>query len=187
MAIYHLSIKIITRGSGKSAVASAAYRSGETLHNEYDGVTHDYTRKGGVVHIEIVLQENAPAEYADRNALWNAVEKAERYKMAQLAWEIEIALPVELSREEQISLARRYAKETFVSAGMCADICVHDKGDGNPHAHIMLTMRPLESDGTWGAKSSTANGRKINSVDWNDRDKAEEWRKAWAAYADTSN
>jgi len=153
------------------------------LTNEYDGVPHDYTRKSGVVHTEILLPENAPAEYADRSTLWNAVEKAERYKTAQLAREIEIALPVELNREHQIALARRYVKETYVSAGMCADICLHDKGDGNPHAHIMLTMRPLEKDGTWGAKSKTVDGRKINSTDWNDLNKAEEWRAAWAAYA----
>jgi Lon protease-like protein len=183
IAIYHLSIKIITRGKGKSAVAAAAYRSGETLHNEYDGATHDYTRKRGIVHTEILLPENAPAEYANRSALWNAVEKAERYKTAQLAREIEIALPVELTREQQISLARRYVQETFVSAGMCADICLHDTGKGNPHIHVMLTMRPIEKDGIFGAKSRTVNGRKINTTDWNDRTKAEHWRRAWAAYA----
>jgi prefoldin subunit 5 len=186
MAIFHLHLQIISRGKGKSAVGKAAYRSGETLHNEYDGVTHDYTKKGGIVHTEILLPPNAPAEYASRSTLWNAVEKSERYKTAQLARELEIALPVELSREQQISLVRRYVKETFVSAGMCADICVHDTGKGNPHAHIMLTMRPLEKDGTWGQKSHTVNGRKINTVDWNDRDKAEEWRRAWAAYANSA-
>jgi hypothetical protein len=183
IAIYHLSIKIISRGSGASAVGKAAYRAGEKLKNEYDGVTHDYTKKGGVVHTEILLPENAPAEYADRSTLWNAAEKSERYKTAQLAREIEIALPVELSREQQISLARRYVKETFVDKGMCADICIHDTGKGNPHAHIMLTMRPIEKDGKWGQKSHTVDGRKINTVDWNDRDKAENWRRAWAAYA----
>jgi hypothetical protein len=183
MAIFHSHLQIISRGTGGSAVGKAAYRSGETLTNDYDGITHDYTKKGGIVHTEILLPENAPADYADRSTLWNAVEKSERYKTAQLARELEIALPVELTREQQVSLARRYVKETFVDKGMCADICLHDTGKGNPHAHIMLTMRPLENDGSWGVKSHTVNGRKINTVDWSDRDKAEEWRRAWAAYA----
>jgi len=182
IAIYHLSIKIISRGKGKSAVAAAAYRAGETITNEYDGITHDYTRKGGIVHTEILLPDHAPAAYADRAVLWNAVEKVERYKTAQLAREIEIALPAELTREQNISLVRRFVKEQFVKAGMCADVCVHDKGDGNPHAHIMLTIRPIEPDGTWGQKSYTVDGRKIPTVDWNERDRAEDWHKAWAAY-----
>jgi hypothetical protein len=181
LAIYHLSIKIISRGGGKSAVAAAAYRSGETIRNEYDGIVHDYSRKGGIVHTEILLPHNAPPEYHNRAVLWNAVETSERYRTAQLAREIEIALPVELTREQGISLVREYVKETFVSAGMCADLCFHDKGDGNPHAHIMLTMRPLENDGSWGAKLRTIDGKKSYTTDWNNRDKAEEWRRAWAA------
>ena len=176
----------ITRGAGKSAVAAAAYRAGETIKNEYDGIVHDYTRKGGIVHTEILLPENAPAKYSDRAVLWNALEKSERYCNAQLSREIEIALPVELSREQNISLARRFIKEQFVAAGMCADVCVHDVGEGNPHAHIMLTMRPIEKSGAWGAKSKTVNGRKINTVNWNDHDRAEDWRKAWAAYCNTA-
>ena len=138
MAIYHCSIKIISRGKGKSAVAAAAYRAGETLTNQFDGITHDYTRKGGVVHTEILLPDHAPAEYADRDTLWNAVEKIEKAKNAQLAREIELALPVELTREQNISLVREYIKQHFVAAGMCADICVHDTGSGNPHAHVIL-------------------------------------------------
>jgi ATP-dependent exoDNAse (exonuclease V) alpha subunit len=177
MAIFHLTIKIITRGAGKSAVAAAAYRSGETLTNEYDGVTHDYTHKGGIFHSEILLPPNASVEYSDRSVLWNAVEKVERYKTAQLAREIEISLPRELSRDESIELARRFVQDTFVDKGMCADICFHDKDKGNnPHAHIMLTMRPLNPDGSWGAKSITINGRKTPTVDWNNRDNAEKWR-----------
>lgn len=198
MAIYHCSIKIISRGKGKSAVAAAAYRSGETLTNEYDGVTHDYTRKGGIVHTEILLPYHAPAEYADRAILWNAVEKIEKAKNAQLAREIEIALPHELSREQGISLVREYVKEQFVNAGICADIAIHDKEDGNPHAHVMLTIRPIEQDGTWGAKQKKEyildkDGNKIYdpkkrsykcksipTTDWNEQTKAEEWRSAWA-------
>ena len=197
MAIYHLSIKIISRGKGKSAVAAASYRSGEKIKNEYDGIVHDFTRKGGIAHTEILLPQNAPQEFLDRGTLWNSVEKIEKSKNSQLAREIEIALPKELNREKQIELVREYVKENFVKVGMCADIALHDKNDGNPHAHILLTMRPLNEDKTWGAKSKKEyildengekvklkNGnyktRKINTVDWNEQDKAEEWRKTWA-------
>jgi len=197
-AIYHCSIKIISRGKGKSAVAAAAYRAGEKITNDFDGVTHDYTRKGGVVHTEILLPENAPAAYRNRAALWNAVEKSEKAKNAQLAREIELAIPQELTREQGISLVREYVREQFVNAGMCADTCIHDKGEGNPHAHVMLTVRPLNNDGSWGAKQRKAyildkNGNKIYdrkkrtykcstvpTTDWNETTKAEEWRSAWA-------
>lgn len=197
MAIYHLSIKIISRGKGKSAVAASAYRSGETIKNEYDGIVHDFTRKSGIAHTEILLPQNAPQEFSNRSVLWNSVEKIEKSKNSQLAREIEIALPKELNREKQIELVREYVKENFVKVGMCADIALHDKNDGNPHAHILLTMRPLNEDKTWGAKSKKEyildengekvklkNGnyktRKINTTDWNEQDKAEEWRKSWA-------
>jgi hypothetical protein len=143
------------------------------------------------------LPDNAPAAFSDRAVLWNAVEKIEKAKNSQLAREIELALPVELTREQNISLVREYVREHFVSAGMCADICFHDKKDGNPHAHVMLTMRPFEPDGSWGAKSKKEyvldengervklkNGEfktyKVNAVDWNEQTKAEEWRAAWA-------
>ncbi|WP_288979503.1 MobQ family relaxase, partial [uncultured Parvimonas sp.] len=197
MAIYHLCIKIISRGKGKSAVAASAYRSGEKIKNEYDGIVHDFTRKGGIVYTEILLPQNAPQEFVNRSVLWNSVEKIEKSKNSQLAREIEIALPKELNREKQINLVREYVKENFVKVGMCADISLHDKNDGNPHAHILLTMRPLNKDKTWGAKSKKEyildengekvklkNGnyktRKLNTVDWNEQDKAEQWRKAWA-------
>ena len=120
IAIYHCSIKIISRGKGKSAVAAAAYRSGEKMTNDYDGTTHDFTRKSGVVHKEILLPDNAPREYADRSTLWNAVEQVEKSKNAQLSREIEIALPNELSETECIELARKFAQKTFVDKGMCA-------------------------------------------------------------------
>ena len=129
---------------GKSAVAAAAYRSGEKLVNEWDGMTHDFTHKGGIVHKEIMLPIHAPPEFADRSTLWNSVEEIEKSATAQLAREIEVALPVELSRAEQLALVRAFVKDTFVAAGMCADFAIHDKGDGNPHAHIMLTVRPLK-------------------------------------------
>ena len=198
MAIYHCSIKIISRGKGKSAVAAAAYRAGEKITNEFDGETHDYTHKGGVVHTEILLPDHAPAAFSDRAVLWNEVEKIEKAKNAQLAREIELALPAELTREQNISLVREYIKKHFVAAGMCADICVHDTGGGNPHAHVMLTMRPFDERGEWGAKQKKeyildGDGNKIYdrkkrqykcksvpATDWNDQSKAEEWRAAWA-------
>ena len=180
-----------------SAVGASAYRSGEILKNEYDGITHDFTRKRGIVHTEILLPPHAPPDFADRSTLWNSVEKIEKAKNSQLAREIEVALPVELDREKQIQLVREYVQDNFVSAGMCADIAFHDKKNGNPHAHIMLTMRPLEQSGEWGAKSKKEyildkngqriklkNGsfktRKVDLTDWNDKDKAEVWRQAWA-------
>jgi ATP-dependent exoDNAse (exonuclease V) alpha subunit len=182
MAIYHLHLKIITRGAGKSAVGAAAYRSGETLTNEYDGELHDYTHKDGVIYTEMLLPDHAPREFAERSVLWNAVETIERYKNAQLAREVEVALPVELTREQNISLLRKYITSTFVAAGMCADICMHDpdRETPNPHAHIMLTMRPFNEDKTWGAKLKTVGKKTVYTTDWNERDKAEEWRKAWA-------
>ena len=200
MAIYHCSIKIIKRSQGKSAVAAAAYRSGEKLTNEWDGVTHDYTRKGGVVHSEILLPEHAPTAFQDRSTLWNSVEQIERSGKSQLAREIEIALPMEFNRQEQLTVVRAYVRDTFVAAGMCADFAIHDKEDGNPHAHIMLTLRPLEQGSTWGAKcrkeyeldeagqriqlpSGEYKSHRVNTTDWNDKDKAEQWRSAWAQYA----
>ena len=197
IAIYHCSIKIVSRGKGKSAVAAAAYRAGEKLTNEWDGLTHDYTRKGGVVHSEIMLPPHAPPSFSDRSILWNSVEQIEKSNNSQLAREIEIALPVELSREEQTRLVREYCSSQFVSKGMCADFNIHDTGSGNPHAHILLTMRPLDEKGAWAAKSKKEyvldesgekillpsgryKTRKIDLMDWNRQENADLWRKAWA-------
>lgn len=197
IAIYHLSIKIISRGKGKSAVAAAAYRAGEKITNQYDGITHDYTRKGGVAYTEILLPDNAPPEFSDRATLWNAVEQIEKNKNSQLSREIEIALPVELTQEQNVFLVREYCQQHFVSAGMCADIAIHDKNDGNPHAHVMLTMRPFAQDGSWEAKckkeyilnengekitlpSGEYKSRKVDATAWNDQGKAEVWRQGWA-------
>ena len=200
IAIYHCSIKIVSRGKGKSAVAAAAYRSGEKLTNEWDGLTHDYTKKGGVVHSEILLPAHAPPAFSDRSTLWNSVELSEKFNNAQLAREVEIALPVELSREEQTRLVREYCFSQFVSKGMIADFNLHDTGGGNPHTHILLTMRPLDEKGAWLPKSKKEyvldeNGekirlpsgryktRKVDLVDWNNRENAEVWRRAWADLA----
>jgi hypothetical protein len=206
IAIYHCSIKIISRGKGKSAVAAAAYRSGEKLTNAYDGMLHDFTKKGGVVHTEILLPDNAPREFSDRSTLWNAVEKIEKSKNAQLAREIEIALPNELSEAECIALATEFAQKTFVDKGMCADVCIHNpsREQKNIHAHIMLTMRPFNEDGSWGDKQKKeyvldSNGNKIYdkrkrtykcksvpTTDWNSREKAEEWRAAWSDFVNSA-
>lgn len=197
IAIYHCNIGIVSRGKGKSAVAAAAYRSGEKITNEWDGMTHDYTRKRGVVHTEILLPPHAPPSFSDRAALWNSVELYEKAGNAQLAREIDAALPIELSREEQIRLVREYCSSQFVSRGMCVDFAIHDTGSGNPHCHIMLTMRPLDERGAWAAKSRKEydldeNGERIrlpsgryktHKVDltgWNDMGNALLWRKAWA-------
>jgi ATP-dependent exoDNAse (exonuclease V) alpha subunit len=180
MAIYHLSIRIISRGKGKSAVATAAYRAGEKITNEYDGIIHDYTRKSGVVHTEILLPSHAPPEFSDRATFWNSVEQIEKNRNAQLAREIELALPIELTREQNISLFRDYCWQHFVKAGMCADFCIHDKNNGNPHVYIMLTMRSIEQDGNWGLKAHKVDGQKVSTTDWNEQSKEEEWRAAWA-------
>jgi hypothetical protein len=180
VAIYHLSIKIFSRGKGASAVAKAAYRAAECVKSEYDGKVNDYSRKKGVVFTEIMLPPHAPPEYANRAILWNAVEEIERYKTAQLAREFGVALPKELTAEQQRELVREYVKRNFIDEGMCADVAIHDTGNGNPHAHIMLTMRALNKDGTWAAKSRNVNGMKVSTVDWNNHANSEIWRKDWA-------
>lgn len=195
----HIPVSIIKRSAGRSAVAAAAYRSGTKLTNEWDGMTHDYTRKGGIVHAEIMLPAHAPPEFADRSILWNSVEQIEKARDSQLAREIEAALPRELSGEQQLALVRAYVKDNFVDKGMCADFAIHDKGTGNPHVHIMLTLRPLKENGQWGAKCRKAydldeNGQRIpdgkggwknhreDTTDWNDKGNVEIWRAAWADY-----
>lgn len=199
MAIYHCHCKVISRGQGRSAVGAAAYRSGERLTNDYDGITHDYTNKGGVVYSEVMLCENAPQEYQNRAVLWNEVERQEKGGKARLAREYEVALPIELNRDEQIELVRDYVRENFVKNGMCADFAVHDKGDGNPHAHIMLTTRPIEPGGEWGAKQKkeylldkdgnkqydpkkkTYKCRTVKVNDWDTTEFLQRSRENWAA------
>ena len=210
MAIFHCQIKIISRGKGKTATAAAAYRSGTKIVDDEFRKTHDYTRKGGVAFSEILLCVNAPSKYSDRQILWNEVQKIEKQKNAQLCREVEVALPIEFSRNEQIEVIREYIKKNFTDKGMIADWSLHDKSDGNPHAHILLTMRPLKPNGEWETKRKDryaldengnkipivdpltnqqkigAGGRKmwerisVPTTDWNDQTKAEEWRKSWA-------
>ena len=157
MALFHLSVTQTKRSAGQSAIASAAYRAGERLYSEYYGEYSDYTRKGGVICSDILLPSHAPPEYADRQTLWNAVEKAERGKNAQLAYSFDIALQNEFSLEENIALARQFLLENFVSRGMVVNFAVHqpDREDGGiptPHFHVLCPIRPIEQNGKWGPK-----------------------------------
>ncbi|WLF71112.1 MobQ family relaxase (plasmid) [Clostridium septicum] len=203
MAIYHFSAQIISRSNGSSSVGSSAYRSGEKIENERTGEVHDYTRKTGIEYTEIIAPSNAPEWASDRTKLWNEVEKIEKSKNSQLAREINIALPKELSLEKQIELTREFVKDTFVDKGMVADISIHDTQKGNPHAHIMLTMRPFEN-GEWGAKSKkeyvldkqgnkqydkksrTYKCKTVKTTDWDNKEKIEEWREQWAKHTNKS-
>ena len=186
MAIYHFHVCVISRAGERTVVAAvayrlgekliltdpvsaAAYRSGEQLQNRRDGITYDYTRKQGVAYSEIMLPENAPREFYHRVILWNSVEISEKRKDAQMARDIDVALPKELSRKEQIEIMREFIQKNFIDKGMIADFAIHDKGDGNPHAHIMLTMRNVDENG-FGKKNR----------DWNKVELFKEWRENWA-------
>ena len=197
----HFDVKIIQRSKRQSAVASAAYQSGERLFSEYDQKQKYYSHKSEIVHTEIMLPPYAPPEYADRNTLWNAAETQEKQWNSQLARRFVLAIPRELPPEQYADLIRDYCREFFVSKGMIADFAIHDKGDGNPHAHILLTMRAMDETGKWlpksrkvydldenGERIRLASGRwkshKEDTVDWNDQKYAEIWRQGWA---DTAN
>jgi Ti-type conjugative transfer relaxase TraA len=175
MAIFHLSVKVISRASGRSAVAAAAYRGAERLHDERLDRDHDFTNKDGVVHSEVLLPEGAPPEFADREKLWNAVEAAEKRKDAQLSREVEFAIPREMNKSQGIALARDFVKAEFVEKGMIADLNVHwdigKDGQAKPHAHVMLTMREVGKDG-FGAKVR----------EWNKAELVEQWRERWAEH-----
>jgi Ti-type conjugative transfer relaxase TraA len=169
LAIYHLTAKLVKRAEGRNAVAAAAYRSGSRLIEDATGVTHDYSRKKGVEHTEILAPDGAPAWAYDRQTLWNAVEAAERRKDAQVAREIEVGLPIELTKNEQVRLLRDFAKREFVAKGMVADLGVHLDNEHNPHAHILLTTRNLTTDG-FGPKNRS----------WNETQELLRWRRGWA-------
>ena len=153
MAIYHLEAKVVSRGAGRSAVAASAYLSCSRLYNDYDGIQHDYTKKHRLVWQQVFLSEYAPQKWQDREKLWNAVEEVETAKDSRLAREFVVALPIELSRQEQIELLQEFIQEQFVSDGMCADAAIHDTDGHNPHAHILLTVRPLDEQGNWQYKT----------------------------------
>src|SRR3954453_16044395 len=176
MAIYHLHVKIIGRKSGSSAVASAAYRSGSRLRDERLDRSHDFSAKRGVVHSEVMLPENAPETLSDRERLWNDVEAFEVRKDAQLAREVEFAIPREMTQAQGIELARDFVQAEFVDRGMIADLNVHwdmaEDGSPKPHAHVMLTMRAVDENDF---------GPKVR--DWNRTEMVERWRERWAELA----
>lgn len=153
MAIYHMQAKVVSRGSGRSAVAASAYMSCRRMYNDYDGIQHDFTRKQGLIYQEVMLPPMAPSEWNDREQLWNAVEETEKTKDSRLAREFVVALPVELNKDSNISLLQDFIKKNFVDMGMCADFAIHDTDGHNPHAHILLTVRPLNENGTWQYKT----------------------------------
>jgi len=170
MAIYHCSVKIIGRSSGRSSVAASAYRAGQKITDERTGLTHDYSRKNGVAHSEIMLPSHAPNEYKNRAVLWNAVEKIERRTDSQTAREVEVALPIEFTLEENIEVVRNYINDNFVDKGMCADFSIHEN-KGNPHAHILLTTRDISLENLGFGKKNR---------DWNNVKLLETWRENWA-------
>ena len=194
---FHFSVNIISRGKGKSAVASAAYISGEKIKNEWDGVTHDYTRKEKVLVKNIILPDHIPKEFNDRSTLWNKVEMAEKNSNAQLARQFIIGLPKELTLSENKNLVERFIKENLTSQGMIVDYAIHDESqdkNGNIHCHIMTIMRPINEKGEFLAKSKkeyildekgekilSKNGkpktRKVELTTWNDKGNVEKWRE----------
>ena len=153
MAIYHMQAKVVSRGSGRSAVAASAYMSCSRIYNDYDGIQHDYTRKHGLIYQEVMLPPMAPPKWKNREQLWNAVEENEKTKDSRLAREFVVALPVELDKDSNISLLQNFIQKNFVDMGMCADFAIHDTDGHNPHAHILLTVRPLNENGTWQYKT----------------------------------
>jgi ATP-dependent exoDNAse (exonuclease V) alpha subunit len=206
MALFSWSMQIIKRSAGRSVVAAAAYRAGERLHDERQNLTHDYSNRGGVEHSELLFPENAPnwTKGIGREGLWNAVEHGEKRKDAQTARELRIMIPRELDAETRIILVRDYLIRSFVSKGMVADVCWHNTiasdGQEQPHAHVLLTMRPLVSDG-FGAKSrhdwvadpegrTHADGRPVmvvsNKDSWNSPDYFEKCREDWEVIANAA-
>ena len=164
MAIYHQHVQIFSRSQGVSILARAAYRAATKLRSDSLNESYDYSHKGGVIWSEILLPSNAPSAYKDRATLWNAVEQHESSADAQLAREVEVAIPREIPVDQRADFVRQYAQDNFVSAGMCADICIHDPaGKNNPHAHILLTLRPLNPDGTWAQQKAAKRGYALDS------------------------
>ena len=196
MPCSYYNISIVSRANGSSSVASAAYQSGEALFEERTNHQISYENKEGISHAEIMLPDHAPDEFMDRKTLWNSVEEIEKQYNSQLARKIVAALPRELPREDQIQLVRDYCQENFVSKGMCVDFAIHDNEDGNPHTHILMTLRPMNEHGEWMPKSHKVydldeSGNKIllssgyyashkeKTTDWDEQSNAEKWRHSW--------
>ena len=173
MAIYYFNVSVISRSAGRSATASAAYRAAEKIKDVRTGEIHDYRKKKGVDEKFILAPDSAPSWVHDRQKLWNEVERVERRKNSQLAREIQVAIPVELNRNQQIELVREFARGQFVNQGMVADVSFHDLNSHNPHAHIMLTMREIDEEGF----------NKKKNREWNKRELLEKQRSAWSTYA----
>ena len=172
MHYYHLSAKIIARSGGRSAVAAAAYRSRSILYDTRQDLSFDYIYRRDLAHSEILLPYNAPSRFAHRAALWNEAENLEKRSDAQLAREIELALPAELTLEQNKELVKEFVQRNFVDHGMIADINIHNK-KYNPHAHILLTLRAVTKDGF---------GEKVRA--WNANSKLFHWREEWAKIQD---
>lgn len=176
VASYHFSVQPVKRSEGRSVVAMAAYRAGERLRDERRGVEIDFSRRRGVVHAEILAPEDAAEWLLDRELLWNGVERMETRRDAQLAREINMALPHELDADEQLALVRAFVLEHFVALGMVADIAIHgpvmEKGDDprNFHAHVLLTMRQAGAGGL----------RRVKTREWNSEKMLAHWRAAWS-------
>jgi hypothetical protein len=182
VAIYHFSAQVISRSKNRNAIKCAAYRSGERLYDERNHATYEYKRD---VQPEafILAPSHAPDWVYDRERLWNEVEAIERQWNSQLAREINVAIPRELSRDEQNELVREFVQTTFVNEGMVADVAIHRDHEDNPHFHVMLTIRPFDENGEWGKKQIKVNGKPVHTTDWNQKEKLELWRKTWADYA----
>lgn len=199
MEAISLHVGIISRRAGRSSVQMAAYCSRSKMLDAHTGETYSYTGRSDLVHHEIMLPNHAPNEFHNSEVLWNSVEKIEKSRNARLARTIIVALPKELDTETHIAMVQQYVQEYFVQCGMCADFSIHDKGDGNPHAHILLTTRPLDCNGKWmdkqhrnylldesgkrifdPAKGRYKLGRSIKTHNWDDPGRVQEWRTGWA-------
>ena len=199
MEVVSVHVDVISRAKGRSAVQMAAYCARDRYCNEYTGMVCDYTTRNDLVYHEVLLPEHAPEAFLDSETLWNAVERVERSRNSRLARTVILALPKEFDHDTQIRMVRAYARYYFVQRGMCADVSIHDKGDGNPHAHALLTTRSLDSNGQWMSKQHRNYlldaqgkrifdpvsgryklGRSIKTNDWDAPERVEEWREGWA-------
>ena len=199
MEVVSVHVDVISRAKGRSAVQMAAYCARARYRNEYTGTLYDYTARNDLVYHEVLLPEHAPEAFHDSETLWNAVEVVERNRNSRLARTVILALPKEFDHETQIMTVRAYVRYSFVQRGMCADVSIHDKGDGNPHAHALLTTRSLDSNGQWMSKQRRNYlldaqgdrifdpvsgryklGKSIKTNDWDAPERVEEWREGWA-------
>lgn len=199
MEVVSLHVGTISRGAGRSSVQMAAYCSRSKMLDERTGRTYNYAGRLDLVHHEVMLPDHAPDTFFDSQVLWNSVEEVEKSRNARLARAIIIALPKEIDAKTHISMLRQYVQEYFVQHGMCADVSIHDKGNGNPHAHILLTTRPLDYNGRWMDKQHRNYlrdengekifdpvtgrfklGRSIKTHNWDDSGRVQEWRTGWA-------